>query len=143
MAKLSLEGQTIDVPDEIAQSDDALIRALTPLYPDVANAEIARKDENGETIITVVKRPGAKGGCAQVLQSLLDASSEVNPALTLCMLLRQQHVEQATPDELLALRERIETAIEAGEQQIETVRTSLKLLMLATPVPALHVPVGF
>ena len=61
MAKILLDGQAIVIPDEVAQTDDGLIRALTPLYPDVANAEIARKQENGETVITVVKRPGPKG----------------------------------------------------------------------------------
>src|SRR5947207_2477705 len=129
MAKVILDGQTIALPEEVVQTDDAVVRALTPLYPDVANAEIARRDEQGETVITVVKRPGTKGACQQVLQCLLDAPSEVNPAVSLCLALRRQHLEDATSDELLAQRERIDTAIEAGEAQLEDVRATLKRLV--------------
>ncbi len=145
MAKVILDGQTIAVPDDAAQTDADLIRALTPLYPDVANAEIARKDENGETVITVVKRPGTKGASnrAMVLQALLDAPSAVNPAISLCLALRRNHIEDASPDELLALREQIEDALDVGEAQIDAVRNSLKLLMSAAPVPSQHVPTGF
>ena len=51
------EGQTIELPDEIAASDELIRKALAPFYPDVANAEIQRGDKG----ITVIKRAGPKG----------------------------------------------------------------------------------
>jgi hypothetical protein len=151
MIKVILEGQTIQMPDEVAQTDEGLIRALTPLYPDVANAEIARKMEGGETVITVVKRPGPKGmdtnrlpgAQAVVTAALLAASDEPNPAVQLCLELRGLDLATASPEELLALRGRIDLATEQGEAAIESVRRTLKALHKAVPVPARHVPVGF
>ena len=131
MAKVILHGQTIALPDEVAETDDDVIRALTPLYPDAANAEIGRKQEGGETVITVVKRPGTKGAAQQVLESLRATPSEANPAVSLCLALRRENIEQASPDELLAWRERTDMALEAGEAELEDVRATLKGLIEA------------
>jgi hypothetical protein len=151
MIKVILEGQTLQMPDEVAQTDEGLIRALTPLYPDVANAEIARKTENGETVITVVKRPGPKGidtyrqpgGQAEVTATLLAAPDEPNPAVRLCLELRRLDLATASPEDLLALRGRIDQACVQGEAEIDSVRHTLKALHRAVPVPARHVPLGF
>src|SRR5258708_17474735 len=128
MIKVILEGQTIQMPDEVAQTDEGLIRALTPLYPDVANAEIARKTEGGETVITVVNRPGPKGidtngqpgGRAEVTAALLAEPDEPNPAVRLCLELRGLDLATASPEQLLALRERIDQACAQGEAAIDS-----------------------
>ena len=151
MIKVILEGQTIQMPEEVAQTDEGLIRALSPLYPDVANAEIARKTEGGETIITVVKRPGPKGGDishqpnvqAQVIAALVAAPGETNPAVRLYLELRGLDLSTATPEALLALRGRIDLACEAGESEIDSVRRTLKALHWSAPVHARHAPLGF
>ena len=143
MAKVILDGQTITLPDEVAETDEAVIRALTPLYPDVANAEIGRKQENGETVVTVVKRPGTKGAAHKVVENLRAAPGGANPAVSLCLALRRENIEQASPDDLLAWRERIDAALEAGEAELEDVRATLKGLIAAAPVPSRDVPAGF
>jgi hypothetical protein len=151
MIKVILEGQTLQMPDEVAQTDEGLIRALAPLYPDVANAEISRKTEGADTVITVVKRPGSKGGSAmlrpgaqvQVVAALLAATGEVNPGVGLYLELRALDLAAASPEDLLVLRGRIDQARAQGEAEIEAVRRTLKALHHALPVPARHVPPGF
>lgn len=54
---IRLEGQTIPLPADVAASDELIRKALSPFYPDVANAEIKRDDSG----ISVVKRAGPKG----------------------------------------------------------------------------------
>ena len=56
------EGQDVPLPADIAASDDLIRKALSPFYPDVANAEIKRETKDGASVITVVKRAGPKGG---------------------------------------------------------------------------------
>lgn len=149
MIKVILEGQTIQMPDEVAQTDEGLIRALSPLYPDVANAEIARKTVGGETTITVVKRPGPKGtndqpsAQVQVVTALVAAPSEANPAVRHCLELCGLDLAKATVEELFALRGRIDQACEQGESEIDSVRRTLKALHWAAPIPARHAPLGF
>ena len=56
-----LEGQTIPLPADIAANDDLIRKALSPYYPDVANAEIRRETQDGAVTISIVKRAGPKG----------------------------------------------------------------------------------
>jgi hypothetical protein len=49
------------LPADIAASDDLIRKALSPYYPDVANADIRRETKDGASVITVVKRAGPKG----------------------------------------------------------------------------------
>ena len=70
MIKVILEGQTLQMPDEVAQTDEGLIRALAPLYPDVANAEISRSVPlrrvpvgAGESAAATVRRRHGHHGC--------------------------------------------------------------------------------
>ncbi len=55
------EGQDVPLPADIAASDDLIRKALSPFYPDVANAEVRRDTQDGALVITVVKRAGPKG----------------------------------------------------------------------------------
>jgi len=55
------EGQDVPLPADIAARDDLIRKALSPFYPDVANAEIRRETKDGASVITVVKRAGPKG----------------------------------------------------------------------------------
>ena len=61
MVIVKLEGQDIQLPDEAAASDDLVRKALVPYFPDVANSEIRRETNDGQTTVTVVKRAGPKG----------------------------------------------------------------------------------
>ncbi|MBM3129469.1 MAG: hypothetical protein FJ009_12685 [Chloroflexi bacterium] len=51
-----LDGQIITLPDDVAQDDQLIRRALAPFYPAVTNAQIKREEKDGETQITVIKR---------------------------------------------------------------------------------------
>jgi hypothetical protein len=51
-----LDGQTIELPDDVAKDDNLIRRALAPFYPAVANAQIRREEKDGQTQITVIKR---------------------------------------------------------------------------------------
>lgn len=59
---ISIEGQTIPMPAEIATNDQLLKDALAPYWPGAANAKIMRGDPvNGAVTVTVVKQAGTKG----------------------------------------------------------------------------------
>jgi hypothetical protein len=58
---IHLEGQTIELPDTIAASDDLIRRALAPFYPAVAHAQIKREEKGGVPTITVIKRAEPNG----------------------------------------------------------------------------------
>lgn len=58
---LAADGTTIELPDEVAATDESLRSALTPVYPDLANATFDRKTAEGVTTVTVRKVAGTKG----------------------------------------------------------------------------------
>ncbi len=58
---IHLEGQAIELPDNIAASDDLIRRALAPFYPAVVNAQIKREQKDGAAVITVIKRAEPNG----------------------------------------------------------------------------------
>ncbi len=60
--EISIEGQTIPMPAEIALDDKLLKDALAPYWPGAANSKIMRGDPvNGKVTVTVVKQAGTKG----------------------------------------------------------------------------------
>lgn len=63
MAKviLSAEGQTLDLPDEIAGDDTKLRQALVTYYPQLATAKIERITSEAGLQVTVSKQAGPKG----------------------------------------------------------------------------------
>jgi hypothetical protein len=66
--KISIEGQEIEMPEEIAGDDDALKSALSPYFPGAANAKFMRSEpKDGVITVTVVKQAGTKGAEAEVL----------------------------------------------------------------------------
>lgn len=71
MATIKLEGQEIQLPDAIAQNDEQLKLALTPFYPEMANADIRRETnpKTGQLTVSLVKRAGPKGAAWSVTLS--------------------------------------------------------------------------
>jgi hypothetical protein len=60
--EISIEGQTIPMPAEIAMDDKMLKDALAPFWPGAANSKIMRSDAvNGKVTVTVIKQAGTKG----------------------------------------------------------------------------------
>ncbi len=137
MAKIMLEGQTFELPDMLVADDEILKRTLTPYYPDVANATIARKQQDGCLEITVTKRPGSKGNQA-VLDALEQAPRQVNAAVEVFFQVRDLGIE-----DILAQMDRINATIKAGEQDMRSVTSALEQLGHAPATAARLVPIGF
>lgn len=62
MAKVLIEGQELDIEDEIANDDASLVAALKTAWPEAAKATFTRKTKDGVLTVTVVKKAGNKGG---------------------------------------------------------------------------------
>jgi len=59
---ISIEGQTIPMPMEVAMNDQLLKDALAPYWPGAANSKIMRGEPvDGVVTVTVVKQAGTKG----------------------------------------------------------------------------------
>lgn len=58
---VSIEGQTIQLPEAIATDDAKVRQALAPYFPGAAESLITRKTEGETTTISVVKKAGSKG----------------------------------------------------------------------------------
>ena len=145
-AIVKLEGQDIPLADEIAATDDRVRAALAPFYPDVTNAEIQRKQEGEQTIITIVKRAGPKGASgSQVRKALAAAPRYLNPAVALCLELEKIETEtgELSAETLLLLRPRIEQALEQSQREVGDLASVCKALVAARAVPAASVPIGF
>lgn len=91
MAKVLVEGNEIDLPDDICKADESLKNALLPFYPAVSNASIKRKTEGGVLTITVTKKAGSKGITDPILRAL-DAAPETISSI---LLLEAQGCERA------------------------------------------------
>lgn len=155
---LSGDGMTIEIEDEIARSDDLLKRALSPHYPDLANALISREEKDGVLRVTVSKRAGPKGsnqadysaGLNQVVLSLNEASDYLNPALALAWQIYSQYHSASntgeqvlTLDNQLTLQNQISEAILEGEEEALQVKKAIDLLKTTPPAPSNRVPQGF
>ena len=134
-----VEGQTIPVPEEIGASDEAVKRALSPFYPEVANALITRVEKDGVTTINVVKRAGSKGLSGAAYLAACPGGKNAAVALL-------EEIEAAgdvDPLAFLEMGERIEAAISQGEKEAEAVEAAGKRLAKAAARPAQFVMRGF
>lgn len=100
LIKLAGDGQEIPMDDAIANNDDLLKRALTPFYPEMANAQIRREQIAGQLVVSLVKQAGSKGSPA-VLPMLatslaLDDATQQAPTATLVATASPNSGEAAT-----------------------------------------------
>ncbi len=145
LIKISTDGVEFEVKDDIARDDQRLREALTPFYPEMANAEITRSEQDGRLIVTMAKRAGTKGfSRSDVLTVLRNAVETVNPAVLMQDELRRME-ERGELDvrKLMRLQPEIRRAMNDGQRQIEEVKASLKLLGEGRSVAAKSIPVGF
>ncbi len=159
---LSGDGMTIDIEDEIAKSDELLKRALSPHYPDLANAFISREEKDGLLKVTVSKRAGPKGSYQignatstnPAVLSLDEAPDYLNPALALAWQLYSQNSSSSpagegegegglTLDKQLALQGEISDAILEGEAEASHLQKAIDLLKAAPHEPSHRLPKGF
>ena len=144
-----IEGQHIPVPEEIGASDAAVKAALTPTWPDAANAMITRVTKDDLVTVTVVKKAGTKGarrgkkGERRLpLQYLVSCKGGMNPAIALYQEL-QGRDGGLSPEETLELGDQVEGAIEAGQKQYQKVREARERLEKAQAVAAPGLAAGF
>lgn len=76
------EGQETLVPEHIANDEPTLKRLLASFYG-TDNFRIERKEENGETVLKVVKMAGSKGRAASPVSALVDCQGGQNPVILL------------------------------------------------------------
>jgi hypothetical protein len=138
---VSIEGQSIPLPEEIGSSDDAVKRALAPYYPEAANAMLTRVTQGDTTTITVIKKAGTKG---RGLAALIACPGGKNPAMTLYEEINAlDELARMDPLTLLEMDARIEEAITAGGQQAEAVAFAAKRLIRSAAQPAPVIILGF
>lgn len=139
---ISIEGQTIPVPEEIGKDDEAVKKALAPFYPQVANAMITRTTKDDTITVNVVKKAGTKGGYS-VFDALVSCPSGQNPAIELYRQLSNLPDSELDPQKLLELDARLEQAIQQGEAEADQVSRALDRLRKAQAVSASLVVEGF
>lgn len=145
-AKIVLEGdgQEFDIPVELAETDELLENALAGAYPDIREAHIERKTENGTLVITISKRSGPKGSLIAAQRVLRRAPRHINPAVALCVRLQElENGRSLAPELLVKLDATIRQAIDAGEAEGKTVAAATAALAKIPPVPSRAVPAGF
>jgi len=142
---IKVEGQEIAVPENIGENDELLTRALAPVYPGIANAQIKRildKEDDQHTIVEVIKRAGTKGNSSP-LSRLTACGGGMNPAIAFYMTHEALTLMGKSPDEIDEFQEQITAACEQGQMQGNMVGAALGRLQTASPIPDCLVPVGF
>ena len=137
MATVIVEGMELPIPDEIAQDDRILIDALKPYYPDIANAEVKRK----EGVIRLAKRGGTKGAPHE---SLVAALESLNPAFELSWKLKQMELEgKLIVEVLIEKQSAIDAAIQQGQADEREINSARKQLESADAIPSRYFVYGF
>jgi hypothetical protein len=126
------EGQETFVPEYIASDDATLKRLLAPFYG-TDNFRIERKEENGETVVRVVKMAGAKG---RVLAALASCEGGENPAQQLYRELAGLDVSALAAEEIPRLNKRVEQALSEGAAQYRRMQSARNRLARARAFPS-------
>lgn len=150
MALLKFEGQEVKIPEPMAEDDAKLLEFVASFSPELANATVSKKKENGETVITLVKKAGQKGsgpvagGGGWVLAALHAAPQQLNPAVLLAFSIQYCVLNGGmTLEQHLDLVPHIEEAITVGRNAEGDTEDTLKRLKTAKAVPSALVPIGF
>jgi hypothetical protein len=141
MAKVKIEGQTLELDDEIAQDDDLLRAALQPSWPDAKTAQFTRT-KNGDTLtVQVTKKAGTKGN---LIDALLTAKEGVNPAIAMSRrIAAMQAAGEIDPVWMEALRTEMIAAADLAERYLNATQLTLRDLEAAPAVAGGEIPVGF
>jgi len=142
MITIQIDGQNFPLPDEIAAQDDLLKAALAPFVPWIANAQIDRKEKDGQAIVSVIKRADWKGGGSAVVDAFVASPDAMNPAVALWMEMQGQ-LDTNDPGTILALEPTISVAIQAGERDIASVQQAFTRLIECAPGSSHRIPLGF
>jgi len=142
MITIEIDGQSFQLPEDIAGKDELLKAALAPFVPWIANAQIERKEQDSAMVVNIVKRADWKGNTSAVVDALIARPDEMNPAVALWLQIQDQS-DLNDPGVVLALEPTINQAIEHGEKDIAAVHQSLTRLVECAPTSATRIPLGF
>lgn len=134
------EGQETFVPESVANDEATLKRLLASFYG-TDNFRLDRKEENGETVIHVVKMAGSKGGVAVPLTVLLACAGSENPVLILYRELADVDITQLSAEEVVGMQKGIEDALGAGQELYDRMGAARSRLVHAASFPA-QIPVA-
>ena len=145
MAQIKIEGQTIDLEDEIAESDDLLRAALQASWPDAKTATFTRsdkrKEKGGKLVVTVTKKAGTKGA---LIEALFAAPETINPAIEMSRRIsRLQHAGEIGPTLIAKLMPEISAAVALGARDLSAGAAALRDLSKAPSVASEELPLGF
>lgn len=143
MVTLQIEGQSLELPETIAVNDDAVRRAIAPLFPQIASARFERiTDKEGRTVLKVTKEAGVKGLTPETLVNILKrCPRHINPALVLSRKLDQTTADRI--EDILTLERQLASAIRTGEHELQVTNAIFTRLLHAPAVPSTKTPIGF
>lgn len=140
--KLFVEGQQIELSEEVGATDETLRNTIVSFFPQMAMAEITRQQkDDGSVEIHLVKKAGTKGN--GVIKALTSAPSNINPALELNWQL--SHIERQSPltiEQLMSFQSEISTAIEVGDKWHQAVEKTVSKLQKCQPRPSSQQIIG-
>ena len=136
------EGQETFVPESVAKEDATLKRLLASFYG-TDNFRIERKEENGETVVRVVKMAGAKGQVVSPLLTLTGLTGSENPVILLYRELAEVDLTRLAPEEVPALNKRVEDALAQGAEQYQRMQSARTRLERSSSSPACVPIAGF
>ncbi|KAM3101103.1 hypothetical protein ACKFKF_09825 [Phormidesmis sp. 146-12] len=131
-----LEGQQHWIDAEIAQSDELLRQLFSTLSPELAGAEIKRRDSR----IDLIPRKGTKG--SNLLEVFNAAAIEINPGVECCLALQQLELRVGIDTANAGtIAQQIESALEQSKKWEQALKTTLHRLDQASSHSI--VPLGF
>jgi hypothetical protein len=138
------DNEPIFIPDDIADDDQSLRDSLSTYVPEIRNAELKRFKEGEQKCVRVVKKAGTKGGRDSVLEKLIHAKEEINPAVELHQRMLEMDVKgELTSKQLLLMTGEIEKTIELSGNYERAMKESLAALKESEAVADKRVPAGF
>jgi hypothetical protein len=129
------EGQETFVPESIANDDATLKRLLASFYG-TDNFRLDRKQENGETVVHVVKMAGAKGYATSPVILLRSCAGGENPVVALYRDLAGVDVTGLTPEEICQMQKQVEATLETGQGQYQRMQASRTRLARSSSFPS-------
>lgn len=138
---VKIEGRDpIPVPDEIRDDDALIIKALSPYYPQVAEAELRRTSNGADTIISITPI-GKTKGLGPVVAYLDKVKPYHSQAVEVAQSLEGIELDD---DALLTHYPQIDRAIKQAAGDIKFVDELVtKLAITGHDGPSAHVPIGF
>ena len=145
MVSISIEGQTLQLPPEVAVSDDAIRRAMSPIFPQIATATLSRTTNpaDGSTIIKAIKQAGTKGHYDTILTKLKNSPQHINPIFPLYQRLYGNNGPFENAETFFLIQNDIGKALRDGESEHQAIENIRQRLLDAPSHPSSTIPVAF